>query len=165
MKRLSPFAPITREQFIARTDRTGPCWIWQGTPSHAYGVVQHEGRQHRANRLSYLLFVGSIPEGMCVLHRCDTPRCVRPDHLFLGTQADNMADMAAKGRARQSARRAVGTSHGLAKLSDDVVREARSRFTAGESIRGLARAFGVGRSTMGRVLHGQTWTHVAGGSG
>lgn len=81
------------------------CWLWTGsTQSSGYGQLhQGDGENRRAflaHRLSYEHFVGPIPADKCVLHRCDTPRCVRPDHLFLGTRRDNVADMNKKGRRR-----------------------------------------------------------------
>lgn len=75
------------------------CWIWTAAKNEkGYGIFCIEGRTYKAHRLSYLLSVGAIPEGMCVLHKCDVPSCVNPDHLFIGTRADNNADMLAKGR-------------------------------------------------------------------
>lgn len=75
------------------------CWIWTGTRlSAGYGVIRHEGKLVRAHRVSWEMNRGPIPEGKRVLHRCDVPFCVNPAHLFLGTQADNVSDMIAKGR-------------------------------------------------------------------
>lgn len=90
------------ERFMSRVavDPDG-CWLWTGlADQHGYGRIHFEGRVTRAHRVSWMIHEGPIPEGQKVLHRCDTPACVRPDHLFLGTQADNMADMNAKGRGR-----------------------------------------------------------------
>ena len=80
------------------------CHLWiGGADPDGYGVISRQGRrgkQERAHRVAYELFVGPIPDGICVLHRCDTPACVNPEHLFLGTNLDNVRDRDAKGRGR-----------------------------------------------------------------
>jgi hypothetical protein len=78
--------------------KTG-CWMWiGGVESHGYGRMSFNGKRYKAHQLSWILNRGEIPKGMCVCHHCDTPGCVNPDHLFLGTMADNMRDKVAKGR-------------------------------------------------------------------
>jgi hypothetical protein len=84
-----------------RIDPRTQCWLWTGSRNaQGYGNISHEGRHLVAHRLAWLLWRGPIDVDIKVLHRCDTPPCCNPDHLFLGTQADNVADMVAKGRHR-----------------------------------------------------------------
>lgn len=104
------FAMSNEALLIAHTPYRpkGGCWVWRGpTGYRGYGRIKVSRRAGalkkrwvQAHRLAYEVWVGEIPEGRYVLHRCDNPPCVCPDHLFLGTQADNMTDMARKGRAR-----------------------------------------------------------------
>jgi hypothetical protein len=100
-------------RFWARVEKTQACWNWRGSVRHfGHGHLNVLGVVTMAHRFSWTLTNGSIPDGLNVLHHCDNPRCVRPDHLFLGTHADNVADMNAKGR------HARGERHGRAKLTD-----------------------------------------------
>ena len=95
-----PRRPLV-ERFWEKVVKTPTCWLWTAAAQGGYGVIgdpHRKGRVLRAHRVSWELHDGPIPSGMDVLHRCDTPACVRPDHLFLGTAADNIADMFAKGR-------------------------------------------------------------------
>lgn len=104
MSRSHSSAPAWRRLW-SRVARTGECWEWTGPVNeNGYGRMTIEYERWYVHRLSYELHHGTIPDGMNVCHRCDNPRCVRPEHLFLGTQADNMADMRAKGRAARRRR-------------------------------------------------------------
>lgn len=90
---------MTLEQrFWAQIEKTDSCWNWTGARNPRYGMIKRDGRRVGAHRVSWELANGAIPQGLWVLHRCDNPRCVRPDHLFLGNRLDNMRDMGAKGR-------------------------------------------------------------------
>jgi hypothetical protein len=113
-------------------------------------------RQVAAHRVAYELTYGPISDDIDVLHRCDTPVCVNPAHLFLGTQAQNVADMVAKNR------QAKGTRNAFAKLNDDLVRTIRRRFAAGGVTKvELARDYGVGTTVIGNVVTRKTWRHVS----
>ena len=98
------------ESFSAK-DASG-CIIWQGSTSAGYGAVRVNGKTRKTHRLSYEEYVGAIPAGMCVCHKCDTPLCINPDHLFIGTHDDNMKDMVAKGRSSKLS----GSKHPLSKF-------------------------------------------------
>lgn len=151
-------ADITR--FWSKVAKSDGCWLWTGLRHDRgdYGLIHiSHPRKHkyRAHRFSYELANGPIPEGLCVCHRCDNPPCVRPDHLFLGTNAENHADSAAKGRAY----RPRGELCGKAKLTAPQVREMRSlqgRLSHGE----IARRFGVHRATVRGILYGLRWKHL-----
>jgi hypothetical protein len=131
------------------------CWLWTGKKhQHGYGLLR-AGRQNdsylRAHRVAWEIINGPIPPGLCVLHRCDVPACVRPDHLFLGTQTDNNRDKHAKGRT------ARGEQAGRAKLTILQVREIRARHTAGATQRALATEYGVTENAVWNLVNGRTW--------
>lgn len=139
-------------RFWARVAACVPgCWLWLGwVDRHGYGQVSVAGHKHGAHRVAFELEVGPIPPGLQVLHRCDQPLCVRPDHLFLGTNADNMADKKTKGRWSR------GASHGSAKLTPVDVATIRSAIGR-ESHRALAQRFGVAPSTISMIATGRNW--------
>lgn len=145
---------------VVKSDGDG-CWEWQGhrTP-FGHGQLTHRGVSLYAHRVSWELLNGPIPDGASVCHRCDNPPCVRPSHLWLGSQRDNLRDMADKGRQGlhvDPSRATHGVEHHKAKLTPELVREIRS---SSESIHALSRRMGVARPTIKAVLSGRTWRHV-----
>ena len=161
---------LLRERFLAKVAKScgDGCWVWVGAihgkdvrPGFpGYGVMNVQGRQQRAHRISWLLFRGEIEEGKEVLHRCDNSLCVNPEHLFLGTKSENMKDCVSKGRHARAGGAKPGTANGAAKLDDDKVREARKMHAEGASYSSIARLFGVNEATIRPAIQRRTWKHV-----
>lgn len=136
------------------TDKSGDCWMWTGSGDR-YGKTCVSGRYVSAHILSYELNVGPVPSGQIVRHRCDTPKCVRPEHLELGTNADNSRDMT--DRQRQ----ARGERQWCAKMTAETVIELREAYSLGKAnIPELSRQYGISTSTVGKIINNQTWKHV-----
>jgi hypothetical protein len=95
------FRPTLEDRFWPNVQKTSGCWNWIGaeqSKGRGYGTIGKDGKTLRAHRVSWEMHNGPIPEGLIVCHKCDNPKCVRPEHLFLGTHSDNVADKVAKGR-------------------------------------------------------------------
>lgn len=137
------------------------CLIWKGTKTDkmGYGEIIIDGKKTRAHRFSYEHVHGPIPEGMVVCHRCDTPACVNPNHLFLGSVAVNNADMRSKGR------HAHGEIVPQAQLTGLQVRDIIRRLGAGEPAKPIAREYGVHFVTISDIKLGRTWSHLPGTEG
>lgn len=140
------------------------CWRWMGSiksrknrpQSEWHGQWRNEaGEIELTHRASWRLRVGEIPRDALVLHRCDNPRCVNPEHLFIGTQADNVADMWDKGRARQG--KPEGSSHGMSKLTEELVREIRASKENGPAI---ARRLSISTSQVYDIRNRRSWKHI-----
>lgn len=162
-----------RERFWSRVDKSGSCWIWTGGLSEdGYGLfsiwIDSKDKKIRAHRASYMLNIGDIPDGMLVLHECDNPPCVNPNHLFLGTHKDNSDDKVAKGRqlkgeAMQLALKdkvLVGSNHPNSKLNEDQVREIKLMLSRGMAKRQIARMIGIDKSVIISISQGRAWKHV-----
>lgn len=145
-----------KARFDVYTKRKPGCWEWIGyRDPNGYGRMDVGDRPMLAHRVSYLVHYGSIPDGMAVLHKCDEPKCVNPEHLFLGTQADNVRDMHAKGRARKRALR--GSEHGMAKLDGKKVRAIRAWQGP---LKVIAERYGITAATACDVRKRKTWKHI-----
>jgi len=171
-----------RQRFFAKTKMAASCRPGMATPcrewtasrdKNGYGRFRVSGVSALAHRVAWCLEHGAVPDGLCVLHRCDNPPCVNGEHLFLGTQADNNADMVAKGR--QVAGISRGDAHGSRRHPECLVRGEKhpnSRLTEGKVNRifalraqGLSQtriacACGVNQSSVSDVLRGKSWTHL-----
>lgn len=155
---MRPIAPLADRvaELTQHTDDEDGCWLWLGRlDDDGYGSIGEAGKTLLAHRAAYIVEHGAIPDGMNVCHRCDNPPCVRPKHLFLGTQAENIADMIAKGRMPTGAQRPN------AKLNEAEVRSIRRLAEKGLSHRAIAEQVGVSRSLVTMVASGERWGHVA----
>lgn len=148
------------ERFWEKVHKTDTCWLWIGNIVGGYGHIRRGDRAAKAHRVSWEIHNGPVPSGegshgTCVLHRCDVRNCVNPDHLFLGTNTDNMRDMAAKGRAGFRPR---GESSTLSKLTAAQVVQIRERYAGGgATYKELAARFGVSKHAIYHVIKRHTW--------
>lgn len=157
--------PITTACIESRIapDLNSGCWLWMlGLDRYGYGRF----RGVTSHRASWVAYRGEIPSGLHVCHHCDTPACVNPSHLFVGTASDNMRDMIRKGRQARGSRGPGGPPWGKdrlpvqAKLTANDVTSIRQRRAAGESAAALALVFSVTKQSIRRVVRGATWSHV-----
>lgn len=157
---------IAEHRFWGKVLRSEECWEWNGALSHdGYGHYRCGGKVAGAHRYSYLLHNGPIPDSLLVLHHCDNRKCVRPDHLFLGTHQDNAKDRCAKGRS------ATGTSHARAKITERevaAIKEMCRRFPPTKKRSSvcfgvasfLGRWFGMGRGNILVISKNKTWRNT-----
>lgn len=145
------------DRFWSKVDKAGECWLWTGARNDlGYGSFSADGRHTElAHRTAWRLTQGTIPDGILICHRCDNPPCVRPKHLFAGTNTDNVADQMAKGRRHDTR----GTKNGRAKLNGDQIAEIRSRYQQpGVRILDLAAEFGVSKSQIWNIVSKSQWS-------
>ena len=159
--------PIS-ERFWAKVEKTDHCWLWTGVLSRGYGQISDSPRMRQAHRVSWELAFGPIPLGLFICHACDVKNCVRPDHLFLGTAADNSSDMKRKGRSASGERNwrtshpeaSRGTRNPAAVLSAKQVLDIRARVSAGHRQIELAREYDVSKTTICSIISRRSWSHL-----
>jgi hypothetical protein len=147
--------PEALDRFWAKVAKSDGCWLWTASVgSDGYGTFGVSAKEcWRVHRLAWTLEHGPIPDGMMVCHRCDVRRCVKTDHLFLGTAMDNNRDCISKGRDLHPA----GSHHPLAKLSRHDVISIRQALDSGATKAALARQYGVHKTTVTRIANGMTY--------
>jgi len=148
------------DRFMCRVNKnelTG-CWNWTGSRKNKNWHGQWRNANNDielAHRASWRMYVGEIEDSKCVCHKCDNPACVNPDHLFLGTQTENMNDMYKKGRGRQGVSK--GEKHGMSKLTAEIVNDIRNSNLTGIE---LANKFSVSPTTICDILKRRSWNHI-----
>ncbi len=152
------------ERFWSKVRKGDGCWEWTGyRKSKDYGyytiLLDGERKSWLTHRLAWRLRHGAIREGLCVLHRCDNPPCVRPDHLFLGTKTENNIDMRRKGRGAIAPPQ-IGEANCKAKLSEEKVVSIRRLCASGVDKRFIADRYGVGHALIHKIASRQLWKHI-----
>lgn len=148
-------APLSERFWLyVKRGRDNDCWLWTGSKRGAYGKIKNSRKSLLSHRVSYELHFGVIPNGMLVCHRCDIPGCVNPNHLFLGTQSDNLKDCRDKGRFDQ----VNGSRQWMAKLTDssvlEILKDGRKNIV-------IAEEYGVSAATISYIKSRKTWRHVS----
>lgn len=134
-----------------------PCKLWEGGQSHGYGELRYEGRVERAHRVAFAEANGLTMAqlaGVLIRHSCDTPLCIEPEHLLVGTNQDNSDDKLSRGR------QARGDGHGASVLTEIDIAEIVTRLRCGEYQKAIAELFGVSRSAVMHIVSGKCWKHT-----
>ena len=159
-----PRPMVDTEMYFWKTvSKLSPCWIWTGSRfGNGYGSmsitqITNRPKTESAHRYSYELHLGDIPKDMCVCHKCDNPLCVNPEHLFLGTQSDNVADRHNKNRDAH----VRGENHGMSKLTPAQVIDIRTQYSSGcMNQKNLAKKHGVSSAYVSDIVNRRRWKHI-----
>jgi hypothetical protein len=152
--------------FWEKVNKTSGCWLWTGAfTEKGYGVAWDGKRTQKAHRVSYMLKHGRMPT-QCVLHKCDVPNCVNPDHLFVGTRLENNRDMIQKGRRVVGGTHSrdgykVGEEHSGSRLTEGDIKSIREEYASGTtSYSRLSAAYGLSIGHTYRIVNRKAWKHV-----
>ena len=137
-----------QERFWEKVDKSGDCWIWIAGKRAGYGLFFKDGRQQNANRVALMYAGVDVPDNADVLHGCDNPSCVNPDHLRVGCPTENMRDAVKRER------------HTPCRLSMGDIPEIRAMLNNGDTHMSIAKKYGVHRQTISNVASGKTWGYV-----
>lgn len=150
------------QRLMSKVEQTpAGCFEWRGDTLNGYGQMRYLGKRQRTHRLSWIAHHGGIPPGLCVLHRCDNPLCINPEHLFLGTRLDNNADKTLKGRqARGVGHGKAGEDSHFSKLTALDVQAIRNTYARGELTQSqLAQQYGISQSQISNIVANKHWRH------
>ncbi len=144
------------------TEPNSGCWLWSDAgDKNGYGRIQiGKGNTLKAHRISHLLFNGPVPNDLLIIHNCDTPPCVNPKHLRLGTIADNNKDMMSRGRYVCGGKPHPGEKNGRAKLTEKDVNQIRFDYLMSKKMTVMAQKYGVHVSVIDRICHNRSWKHL-----
>lgn len=143
------------DKFWSHVEKSNDCWNWVGgKDGGGYGCFSSSMmKERKSHRISWILHYGEIPNGMHILHHCDNPSCVNPNHLFIGKNVDNVRDKIRKGRIGDFS----GTRNGMCKLTENEVLNIRKLHDEGVSYRMLSKKFNIGMTQIGRIIRKESW--------
>jgi hypothetical protein len=144
------------QRWLDKVNKTESCWLWEGTLNRKYGAfrrfINDKWVMYKAHRFAYEYFKGNIPQGLQVCHSCDNPKCVNPDHLWIGTAKENVADMLKKGRKNIGAKK-TGTN-----LNQSIANQIRMVFNeGGKKYPEIAKMFNTSTAQVCRIINNKIW--------